>query len=80
MTAWHVFRDTAWAKPAYRTLPVVQRVRLAAACARITFSARGLAFSLFGPTAATLGDRPGMRWLPKAMAGARRRWGTGEPG
>jgi glycosyltransferase involved in cell wall biosynthesis len=78
--AWNVFSDMAWGKPAYRELPLRPRVRLALRCARTTFSLRGLALSLFGPTVSSLGSRPGMRWMPKALAGARRRWGAGEPG
>jgi glycosyltransferase involved in cell wall biosynthesis len=76
--AWHVFADTAWRKEAYRSLPRVERVRLAAACARTTFSWRGLAFHLVGPTIARLSCKPGMRWTSSALAGARRRWGTGQ--
>jgi glycosyltransferase involved in cell wall biosynthesis len=74
--AWQVFRDTAWGKPVYRSLPLVARLRLAAACARTTFSWRGLAFHLLGPTIAGLAARPGMQWLATALARARKRWGT----
>jgi glycosyltransferase involved in cell wall biosynthesis len=74
--AWHVFRDTAWGKPAYRSLPLPERLRLAGACARTTFSWRGLAFHLFGPTITSLATKPGLRWLGNAMAWTRRRWGT----
>ncbi|WP_028062470.1 glycosyltransferase family 2 protein [Solirubrobacter soli] len=74
----NVFSDIAWGHPAYRKLPLARRVRLAFDCAWITFSFRGLAFSLFGPAIANLGARPGMRWMPRALASARRRWGVGE--
>jgi glycosyltransferase involved in cell wall biosynthesis len=76
--AWHVFSDTAWRKPAYRSLPLVERVRLATACAWTTFSWRGLAFHLLGPTIERLGSRRGMRWMSAALARTRRRWGTGQ--
>ena len=74
--AWHVLRDTAWGKPAYRSLPFLDRLRLAAVCAWTTFSWRGLAFHLFGPTVTRLAAKPGMHWLGTALARARRRWGT----
>jgi glycosyltransferase involved in cell wall biosynthesis len=75
--AWHIFRETAWGKPAYRALPPGERLRLAAACAAATFSWRGLAFHLFGPTITRLAVRPGMGWLGTALTSARRRWGAG---
>ena len=74
--AWEVFRDTAWGKPAYRSLSLAERIRLAGGCARTTFSWRALAFHLFGPSIAHLAAKPGMSWLSIALARARRRWGT----
>ena len=74
--AWNVFRDTAWGKPAYRSLAALERLRLAVGCAWSTFSWRHLAFALLGPTVSRLSTRPGLRWLSTAMTNARRRWGT----
>lgn len=76
--AWHVFRDTAWGKPAYRTLPLRSRLSLAWDCAWTTFSWRALAFHLIGPAIARVASRPGLRWLSTAMTKARRRWGTSQ--
>ncbi|MGH2714453.1 MAG: glycosyltransferase family 2 protein [Thermoleophilaceae bacterium] len=74
--AWNVFRDTAWGKPIYRSLPLAKRLPLAAACAWTIFSWRHLAYALLGPTIVRLSTRPGMRWLSSALTRARRRWGT----
>jgi hypothetical protein len=78
--AWHVFRDTVWGKPAYRSLPLLERLRLAGACARTTFSWRGLAFHLLGPTIAALASRPRLRWMSTVLTASRRRWGTHREG
>lgn len=74
--AWNVFRDTAWGKPVYRSLPLWRRVPLAFACAFTIFSWRHLAYALLGPTIDRLSKRPGLRWLSSALTRARRRWGT----
>jgi glycosyltransferase domain-containing protein len=74
--AWNVFRDTAWGKPVYRSLPLVRRLRLALACAWTIFSFRHLAYALLGPTITRLSSKPGLGWLSGALTRARRRWGT----
>lgn len=74
--AWNVFRDTAWGKPVYRSLPLPKRLPLAFACAWTIFSWRHLAYALLAPTIDRLSTRPGLRWLSSALTRARRRWGT----
>lgn len=73
--AWQVLSDVGWRSPAYAPLSRPQRLRTALGSALGAIHWRSLAYHLLGPPIDAAGRRPGLRWIERAFAGARRRWG-----
>jgi SAM-dependent methyltransferase len=71
--AGQVLADVGWRSDAFAQLPRRRRVALAAACGTIHW--RSLAHHALSPAIAGLVRVPGLRWLERAQAAARRRWG-----
>jgi hypothetical protein len=71
--AWQVLADIGWRSPAFAQLPDRRRTALAAAHGAIHW--RSLAHHALAPAIATAGRLPGLRWLPRSYAAARRHWG-----
>ncbi|HZV72227.1 MAG TPA: glycosyltransferase [Conexibacter sp.] len=71
--AWQVLADVGWRSAAFASLPARRRTALAAA--RSTIHWRSLAHHALAPVVASAARVPGLGWLARAQAGARRRWG-----
>ncbi len=71
--AWQVLADVGWRSSAFAALPARRRVALGAA--RDTIHWRSLGHHALGPAIDAAARVPGLRWLARAHAAARRRWG-----